>query len=66
MPKAPKSQKHPADVVGNAVRVTEIATGQGDEEYDEESGKQGLDCLSLAFSRSRMVCRQISDGRGKP
>lgn len=27
MPTAPKGQKRPADVVGNAVRVKEIATG---------------------------------------
>ncbi len=28
MPKGPKGQKRPADVIGNAVRVMEIATGQ--------------------------------------
>jgi hypothetical protein len=39
MPKGPQGQKRPADVIGNAVRVMEIATGQRDEEYDEESGK---------------------------
>ena len=27
MPKGPKGQKRPADVIGNAVRVMEIATG---------------------------------------
>jgi len=32
MPKGPKGQKHPADVIGNAVRVMEIATGQAEEE----------------------------------
>ena len=39
MPKGPKGQKRPADVVGNAVRVMEIATGQRDEEYEPDSGK---------------------------
>jgi hypothetical protein len=39
MPKGPRGQKRPADVIGNAVRVMEVATGQRDEEYDEESGK---------------------------
>jgi hypothetical protein len=29
MPRGPQGQKRPADVVGNAVRVMEIATGQG-------------------------------------
>ena len=28
MPKGPQGQKRPADVIGNAVRVMEIATGQ--------------------------------------
>jgi hypothetical protein len=39
MPRGPKGQKRPADVIGNAVRVMEIATGQRDEEYEDESGK---------------------------
>jgi hypothetical protein len=28
MPKGPQGQKRPADVIGNAVRVMQIATGQ--------------------------------------
>ena len=28
MPKGPKGQKRPADVVGNAIRVAKIATGE--------------------------------------
>jgi hypothetical protein len=39
MPKGPKGQKRPADVIGNAVRVMEIATGQRDEEYEEQPPK---------------------------
>jgi hypothetical protein len=39
MPKGPKGQKRPADVVGNAVRVMEIATGQREEEYELDDGK---------------------------
>jgi hypothetical protein len=39
MPKGPKGQKRPADVIGNAVRVMEIATGQRDEEYEEKPAK---------------------------
>ena len=34
MPKGPNGQKRPADVVGNAVRVMEIATGQREEECE--------------------------------
>jgi flagellar basal body L-ring protein FlgH len=34
MPKGPQGQKRPADVIGNAVRVMRIATGDAEEEYD--------------------------------
>ena len=36
MPKGPKGQKRPADVVGNAVRVMQIVTGEAEEEYDDD------------------------------
>jgi hypothetical protein len=39
MPKGPKGEKRAADVIGNAVRVMEIATGQRDEEYEDHPGK---------------------------
>jgi hypothetical protein len=39
MPTGPKGQRRPADVIGNAVRVMEIATGQRDEEYGDEPTK---------------------------
>ena len=34
MPKGPKGQKRPADVIGNAVKVMRIATGEEEEEYE--------------------------------
>ena len=34
MPKGPQGQKRPADVIGNAVRVMQIATGEAEEEYE--------------------------------
>jgi hypothetical protein len=33
MPTGPKGEKRPADVIGNAVRVMQIATGEAHEEY---------------------------------
>lgn len=36
MVKGPKGQKRPADVVSNAVAVMQIATGEREEEYDED------------------------------
>ena len=34
MPKGPKGEKRPADVIGNAVKVMRIATGEETEERD--------------------------------
>lgn len=46
MPKGPQGQKRPADVIGNAVRVMQIATGQVEEKArdaaTEASRKGGL------------------------
>jgi hypothetical protein len=38
MPKGPKGAKRPADVIGNAVKIARIATGE-DEEALTEDGK---------------------------
>jgi len=34
MPKGPQGQKRPADVIGNAVRVMRIATGEEEDDTD--------------------------------
>ena len=34
MPRGPRGEKRPADVIGNAVRVMRIATGEETEELD--------------------------------
>lgn len=36
MPTGPKGQKRPADVIGNAIRVAQIATGEAEEEYTDD------------------------------
>ena len=48
MPRGPKGEKRPADVVGNAVRVAKIATGEIEEaipdpgkEYARRGGRTG-------------------------
>ena len=38
MPKGPKGQKRPADVIGNAVKVMRIATGE-EEDVVKDDGK---------------------------
>jgi acyl-CoA reductase-like NAD-dependent aldehyde dehydrogenase len=39
MPTGPKGQKRPADVIGNAIKVARIATGEEQETYVEAPEK---------------------------
>jgi hypothetical protein len=39
MPKGPKSQKRPAGVIGNAVKVMPFATGEEAEDFPADDGK---------------------------
>jgi hypothetical protein len=39
MPRGPKGQKRPADVIGNAIKVARIATGEESEDYGADDGK---------------------------
>ena len=41
MPTGPKGQKRPADVIGNAVRIARIATGEEPDEGTEHSRIDG-------------------------
>ncbi len=47
MPKGPKGEKRPADVIGNAVRVMQIATG----EIEEDTQDDGKDKAAQALGR---------------
>lgn len=39
MPTGPKGEKRPADVIANAVRVMQIATGEAEEALEGDDGK---------------------------
>jgi len=54
MPTAPKSQKRPADVVGAAVKVMRIATGEEPEDY----GGVALHPLNDS-KKIRVIVRQL-------
>lgn len=43
MPKGPKGEKRPADVIGNAIKVAKIATGEEEEEIETDDGKDKAD-----------------------
>jgi RNase adaptor protein for sRNA GlmZ degradation len=53
MPKGPKGQKRPADVIGNAVRVMQIATGEAEEEYDENGKNKAAVALGKMGGKAR-------------
>lgn len=40
MPRGPKGEKRPGDVIGNAIRVARIAAGEAVEECDPPPGKR--------------------------
>jgi hypothetical protein len=60
MPKGPQGQKRPADVIGNAVRVMQIATGEIEDkprdpalEYARQGGLKGGKARAEKLSRKR-------------
>jgi hypothetical protein len=50
MPKGPKAQKRPADVIANAVKGMRIATGEEEEEYDTPEA-QGKDPAAVSMGK---------------
>lgn len=56
MPTGPKGQKRPADVIGNAVKVMRIATG----EVDDATPDDGKDKAAQAMGRKGGAARAAS------
>lgn len=53
MPKGPKGQKRPADVIGNAVKVMRIATGEEEEELTEDGKDKAAQSLGARGGKAR-------------
>ena len=53
MPKGPQGQKRPADVIGNAVRVAQIATGDAAENIPTVSVNSQAKALGALGGRAR-------------
>jgi len=47
MPKGPKGEKRPADVIGNAIKIARIATGEEEEALTED----GKDAAAVSLGR---------------
>jgi hypothetical protein len=74
MPKGPKGQKRPADVISNAVLVMRIATGEVEEAEESsassaarELGKKGGEARSRALTPDRRaeIGRKAAKARWK-
>jgi len=61
MPKGPQGQKRPADVVGNAVKVMRIATGEEEEEFEDDGKDPAAKALGAKGGRAR--ARNLSQER---
>ena len=55
MPKGPKGEKRPADVIGNAVKIARIATG----EIENEIGNDGKNKAAQSLGRKGGNARAI-------
>ena len=63
MPKGPKGQRRPADVIGNAVKVMRIATGE-EEDAVKDDGKDPA-AKSLGARGGKARAAKLSDKRKK-
>lgn len=76
MPTGPKGQKRPADVIGNAVRVMQIATGEvedtpaddGKDKAAQEMGRKGgaARAKSMTPERRAEIARKAAEKRWEP
>lgn len=53
MPKGPKGQKRPADVIGNAVKVARIAIGEEDEADSCDDNNKAAQSLGRLGGKAR-------------
>ena len=72
MPKGPKGQKRPADVISNAVTVMKIATGEIDETPEAGKNKAAVErgrkggaarAKSLSARKRREIAKRAADAR---
>ncbi len=53
MPKGPKGEKRPADVIGAAVKVMKIATGEIEEDIDDDGKNKAAAELGRKGGKAR-------------
>jgi hypothetical protein len=65
MPRGPKGERRPADVIGNAVKVMRIATGEEPEDYGPDPESEGKDPAAVALGRKGGKARAAALGKRK-
>lgn len=53
MPKGPKGEKRPADVIGNAVKIAQIATGEIEDDKTDDGKDKAAQALGRKGGRAR-------------
>ena len=53
MPKGPKGEKRPADVIGNAVKVMRIASGEGSDVVSDDGKNKAVQVLGKLGGTAR-------------
>ncbi len=61
MPRGPKGEKRPADVIGNAIRVAKIATGEIEETMPDDGKDKAAQALGKKGGAAR--AKSISSER---
>jgi hypothetical protein len=62
MPRGPKGERRPADVIGNAVKVMRITTGEGPEDYGRDTTGAAGDLHKCLSSRAGVPAMQFIEG----
>jgi len=74
MPRGPQGQRRPADVIGAAIKVAKIATGEIEDttglegkEYASEGGKKGgaARAKKLSPERRKEIAKKANEARWK-
>lgn len=53
MPKGPKGEKRPADVIGNAIKIAKIATGEEPEDLTDDGKDKAAQSLGRRGGKAR-------------
>lgn len=61
MPKGPQGQKRPADVIGNAVRIAKIATGEIEETELKQPAKRKSGLAGAKARAEKMTAEERSE-----